>query len=159
MLRKLAGAELCVVYRAAVLRMEQHVLSESVPHMAAVQHYLSEYSSVLPGMHSILYELTNVPNATDAQIMGLLFDRTRSGIPILQAVLERLLWNCNQILYRHISAWYVLLIIFQPAKSRIPGLLLFFQSLRHLCTIAWQSDARHIRIACVALPDIRSFKI
>ena len=147
-----------MVYRAAVLRMEQHVLSESVPHMAAVQHYLSEYSSVLPGMHSILYELTNVPNATDSQIMGLLFDRTRSGIPILQAVLERLLWNCNQILYRHISAWYVLLIAFQPVKPGMPGLLLFSVDSRpvhHSTTVGCQT---HTHRMCV-VPTRRSFRI
>lgn len=106
----LARAELCAVYRAAVLRMERNLMSESVPHMAAVQHYLSEYTFVLPGVHSIIYELSNIPNATDAQIMGLLFDRTRSGIPVLQAVVERLLFNCNMVLYKHISAWCVLFI-------------------------------------------------
>lgn len=94
-----------MVYRAAVLRMEQHVLAEAAPQMASVHHYLSEYASVLPGIHATLYDLTNIPNATDAQIMGQLFDQTRSGIPVLAAVTGRLLWNCNQVLYRHISAW------------------------------------------------------
>lgn len=106
-------AELCVVYRAAVLRMERHVLSEPVPTLAAVQHYLSEYSNVLPGVHSVLFELTNLQSASDAQVMDLLYDRARCGIPSLQAVLERLLWNCNQVLYRHLSAWYATSLLMQ----------------------------------------------
>lgn len=100
------GAELCVVYQAAVLRVERHVLADSTATIASIQHYLSEYATVLPGVHTVLHDIVSLPNRTDAAVMSLLFDRAQCGKPSLEAVLERLLWNCNQILYRHLSAWY-----------------------------------------------------
>ena len=93
------------MYQAAVLRVERHVLADSTATIASIHHYLSEYATILPGVHTVLHEIVNLPNRTDAEVMSLLFDRAQCGKPSLEAVLERLLWNCNQILYRHLSAW------------------------------------------------------
>lgn len=101
-------AELCVVYHSAVLRVERHVLTDCTATVASIQFYLSEYVNILPGVHTFLYEIMTLPNRTDAAVMSLLFDRAHCGNPSLKAVLERLLWNCNQVMYAHLCAWCAL---------------------------------------------------
>jgi hypothetical protein len=83
------------------------VLADSTATITSIQHYLSEYATVLPGVHTVLHEIVSLADRTDATVMSLLFDRAHCGKPSLEAVLERLLWNCNQVLYRHLAAWCV----------------------------------------------------
>jgi hypothetical protein len=87
--------------------VERHVLADATPTLTSVQHYLSEYTAILPAIHALLWDLARTNDITDATVMNVLYNRTRCGVASLQAVLERLLWNCNQIMYRHLSAWYV----------------------------------------------------
>jgi hypothetical protein len=100
-------AELCLVYQAAVLSVERHVLANCTATIASIQHYLSEYAAILPGVHTVLHNIQNLPNRTDASVMSLLYDSVKCGQRSLEDVLERLLWNCNQVLYGHLSAWCV----------------------------------------------------
>lgn len=37
----------------------------------------------------------------------LLFEMGRSGLPVLHSCMQRLLWHCNQVLYKQLSAWMV----------------------------------------------------
>lgn len=111
------SAELCVVYQSALLRVERHILADCTATIASIQHYLSEFVTILPGVHTVLHEIMNLSNRTDAAVMGVLFDRAQCGAPSLEAVLERLLWNCNQVLYRHLSAWCAINIHFDLTRS------------------------------------------
>lgn len=98
-------AELCVVYQAAVLRVEQHVLTADTPTLASVPHFLSEFAALLPSVHTLLWELKQGASASDVAIMDALYRRSLCGDARLQAVLQRLLWHYNQMLFKHLSAW------------------------------------------------------
>lgn len=78
--------------------------SES-PTLASISHFLSEFVSLLPSVHTLLWSWTQERNPSDVLVMDALHRESVNGFPGLQAVLERLLWNCNQMMYRHLSAW------------------------------------------------------
>jgi hypothetical protein len=102
----MAHAELCVVYQAALLRVEQYILTTDTPTLASIPHFLSEFASLLPSIHTLLWELTQQPIPSDVATMDSLYRFGLCGDLGLQAVLQRLLWHYNQIMYKHLSAWY-----------------------------------------------------
>ena len=85
--------------------MEQHLLTSDCPTLASISHFLSEFVALLPSVHTLLWGWTQETNPSDVAIMDALHRESVNGFPGLQAVLERLLWNCNQTMYRHLSAW------------------------------------------------------
>ena len=42
---------------------------------------------------------------TGAALLRALHARSRCGVPLLQACMQRLLWHCNQVLYKQLSSW------------------------------------------------------
>ena len=88
-----------------MLRVEQHLLTADTPTLASIKHYLSEFAALLPAIHTLLWGLCQEPNPSAVLIMDALHRRSINGDQGLQAVLQRLLWNCNQIMYKHLSAW------------------------------------------------------
>ena len=81
------------------------MLAAETPTLASIRHYLSEFTALLPSVHTMLWSLTQESSPSDVLVMDALHRSTISGDPGLQAVLQRLLWNCNQMLYKHLSAW------------------------------------------------------
>ena len=41
------------------------------------------------------------------QLLALLQTAARCGVPIVQSCMQRLLWHCNQVLFKQLTSWYV----------------------------------------------------
>ncbi|KAK9803977.1 hypothetical protein WJX72_009639 [[Myrmecia] bisecta] len=99
-------SELLDVYGAAILQIQQHVLRDPCPTLAGLQFFLSEFKVLLPPLHFLVHEV-HTKQLTGSQLLQLLHYKAQCGVPVLQSCLGRLLWHCNQVLYKQLSAWMV----------------------------------------------------
>ena len=42
-----------------------------------------------------------------AALLGLLQAAVRCGVPVVQSCMQRLLWHCNQVLFKQLTSWCV----------------------------------------------------
>jgi hypothetical protein len=40
-----------------------------------------------------------------SELIALLHARVRCGVPVVQSVMQRLLWHCNQVLVHQLTSW------------------------------------------------------
>jgi gamma-tubulin complex component 4 len=99
-------SELLDVYRSAVLQIEQHLMKLQTPPLLSLQHFLSEFEILLPEVVSIVSEVQD-RHIYGAAIPQLLDSHAHSGIPTLQSCAERLLWHCNQVMFKQLEAWLI----------------------------------------------------
>eukprot|EP00210_Caulerpa_lentillifera_P000039 g38.t1 len=99
-------SELKEVYQGAVLKIQYHLQSSSTPVLPSIRHFLIDFESLLPQIHRMLFRIVQ-ENLRGRSLLILLFEMGQSGLPVLQSCIQRLLWHCNQVLYKQLSAWMV----------------------------------------------------
>lgn len=99
-------SELLDVYRAAILKVQQHMYHHPSLTLAGLQHLLLECQMILPAVHQLVHTVQQ-DNISGASLLHLLHSKAQCGIPELQSCLVRLLWHCNQVLFKQLSAWMV----------------------------------------------------
>ena len=62
---------------------------------------------LLPEAHRLAYEAQRLRRRDfrGSELLALLHALSRCGSPVLQSVMQRLLWHCNQVLLRQLSSW------------------------------------------------------
>jgi len=48
-----------------------------------------------------------------AQLLALLQAAARCGVPIVQSCMQRLLWHCNQVLFKQLTSWCACVCVFK----------------------------------------------
>jgi gamma-tubulin complex component 4 len=99
-------SELLDVYRSAVLQIEQHIMKLQTPPLLTLQQFLSEFEILLPEVVSIVSEVQD-RHLYGADILQLLDSHAHSGIPTVKSCADRLLWHCNQVMFKQLEAWLV----------------------------------------------------
>lgn len=98
--------EILSVYRAAVLQVEQNLLSDPVPILATVTRGLNKFDVLLPPLYELIVEI-ECEDVRGGQLLNLLHKRCHCGVPELQACFQRLLWHGHQVLYNQLASWMV----------------------------------------------------
>ncbi|KAF3436460.1 hypothetical protein FNV43_RR23552 [Rhamnella rubrinervis] len=98
--------EILSVYRSAVLHIEQKLLSETVPILAAVTQGLNKFFVLLPPLYELVLEIER-GDVRGGQLLNLLHKRCHCGVPELQTCIQRLLWHGHQVMYNQLAAWMV----------------------------------------------------
>ncbi|PSC73303.1 DNA polymerase alpha catalytic subunit [Micractinium conductrix] len=100
-------AELLDVYRAAVLRVEAHLLHLATPPpLLTLQQFLLEWEVLLPEAAALAGEV-EARGLVGAGVMRALAARACSGSPAVQSCAQRLLWHCRQVLFKQLQSWLV----------------------------------------------------
>lgn len=99
-------SELLTVYQSAVLQIQQHLYHCPGLTLAGLQHLLLDCQMVLPAVHQLVYTVQQ-SNMSGSDLLQLLHQKAQCGIPELQSCLHRLLWHCNQVLFKQLSAWMI----------------------------------------------------
>ncbi|XP_020101980.1 gamma-tubulin complex component 4 [Ananas comosus] len=105
--------EILSVYRAAVLQVEQNLLSDPLPILATVTRGLSKFEVLLPPLFELITEIER-EDIRGGQLLNLLDKRCHCGVPELQNCIQRLLWHGHQVLYNQLASWMVYGILQDP---------------------------------------------
>ncbi len=93
-----AGAAVAADIRLVVpLPRSTHCRPPSSPTCAQV---------LLPQLHELVYEVRS-KGLGSAQLWSLLHGRAHCGVPMVESVTQRLLWHCNQVLFKQLASWWV----------------------------------------------------
>ncbi|KAJ4820841.1 Gamma-tubulin complex component [Rhynchospora pubera] len=98
--------EILSVYRAAVLKVEQNLLSEPVPILATVTQGLHKFEVLLPPLYRLITEIEK-KDIRGGQLLNLLHKSCHCGVPELQTCIQRLLWHGHQVMYNQLASWMV----------------------------------------------------
>ncbi|XP_074582280.1 gamma-tubulin complex component 4 [Curcuma longa] len=98
--------EILSVYRAAVLQIEQNLLSDPLPILATVTQGLNKFEVLLPPLYELIVEIER-EDIRGGQLLNLLHKRCHCGVPELQACIQRLLWHGHQVMYNQLASWMV----------------------------------------------------
>ncbi|CAL9130281.1 unnamed protein product [Musa textilis] len=98
--------EILSVYRAAVLQVEQNLLSDPLPILATVTQGLNKFEVLLPPLYELIVEIER-EDIRGGQLLNLLHKRCHCGVPELQACIQRLLWHGHQVMYNQLTYWMV----------------------------------------------------
>ncbi|XP_042375540.1 gamma-tubulin complex component 4-like [Zingiber officinale] len=98
--------EILSVYRAAVLQIEQNLLSDPLPILATVTQGLNKFEVLLPPLYELVVEIER-EDIRGGQLLNLLHKRCHCGVPELQACIQRLLWHGHQVMYNQLASWMV----------------------------------------------------
>ncbi|KAF5732646.1 Tubulin gamma complex-associated protein isoform 1 [Tripterygium wilfordii] len=98
--------EILSVYRSAVLQIEQKLLSETTPILAAITQGLNKFFVLLPPLYELLLEIER-DDIRGGQLLNLLHKRCHCGVPELQTCFQRLLWHGHQVMYNQLASWMV----------------------------------------------------
>jgi gamma-tubulin complex component 4 len=93
-----------------VLRAEQEILRESVYPLTRLRQNLHEFDLVLETLHSMMLEVTETADVRalrGGEVLRALHQRSQTGVPDVQACMQRLLFHCHQVLFNQIGAWIV----------------------------------------------------
>eukprot|EP00798_Chlamydomonas_sp_ICE-L_P000175 gene175-1699_t len=95
--------EILDVYEAAVLDVQQQVVvaAPCPPTLSSLNYFLSDFK-----LHELVHGVHG-KGTSSAQLWSLLNSRAHCGIPLVESVMQRLLWHCNNVLYKQISSWMV----------------------------------------------------
>jgi gamma-tubulin complex component 4 len=104
------------VYRSAVLQIEQHLARPPAPPLLSLQHFLADFEVLLPEVARVAGEVQRAGLAGGG-VMRLLELRTRSGVPAVQSCARRLLWHCNQVLFKQLDSWLVHGLLLDPGDE------------------------------------------
>ncbi|XP_072955339.1 gamma-tubulin complex component 4 [Typha angustifolia] len=99
-------AEILAVYRAAVLQVEQNLLSDPLPILATVTQGLNKFEVLLPPLYELILEMER-EDIRGGQLLNLLHKRCHCGVPELQSCIQRLLWHGHQVMYNQLAYWMV----------------------------------------------------
>ncbi|GAQ91736.1 Gamma-tubulin ring complex protein [Klebsormidium nitens] len=99
-------AEVLAVYRSAILQLEQDALSETAPVLSTVTQAMHQFEVVLPPLASLVWAVQR-GGVKGGALLDLLYAKSHSGVPPLQACMQRLLWHCHCVLYRQLAGWMV----------------------------------------------------
>lgn len=99
-------AEVLAVYRSAVLQVEQTLMADPVPVLAAVTQGLHQFEVLLAPLYALIREVER-EQLRGGRLLNLLHAKCHCGIPELQACMQRLLWHGHQVMYRQLSTWMV----------------------------------------------------
>eukprot|EP00250_Pteridium_aquilinum_P022274 c25338_g1_i2 orf=77-2320(+) len=99
-------AEVLAVYRSAVLKVEQNLLSDAAPVLSNVTKDLNKFETLLPPLHALVQEVKD-ENLRGGRLLDLLHTKCHCGVPELQTCMQRLLWHGHQVMYRQLAAWTV----------------------------------------------------
>ncbi|KAG6513454.1 hypothetical protein ZIOFF_023784 [Zingiber officinale] len=80
--------EILSVYRAAVLQIEQNLLSDPLPILATVTQGLNKFEVLLPPLYELVVEIER-EDIRGGQLLNLLHKRCHCGVPELQACIQR----------------------------------------------------------------------
>ncbi|KAF3324693.1 gamma-tubulin complex component 4 isoform X1 [Carex littledalei] len=105
--------EILSVYRAAVLKVEQNLLSEPVPILATVTQGLHKFEVLLPPLYELIAEMEK-KDIRGGQLLNLLHERCHCGVPELQSCIQRLLWHGHQVMYNQLASWMVYGVLQDP---------------------------------------------
>ncbi|KAJ7518689.1 hypothetical protein O6H91_20G003500 [Diphasiastrum complanatum] len=99
-------AEVLAIYRSAVLKVEQNILSDPVPVIAIVTKGLNQFDLILQPLYSIMSKVER-QQLRGGQLLNLLHAKSHCGVPELQTCIQRLLWHAHQVMYSQLQAWMV----------------------------------------------------
>lgn len=99
-------AEVLAVYRSAVLKVEQDLLSDFTPVLSTVTQNLNKFEVLLPPLHALVQEVKH-KNLRGGRLLDLLHTKCHCGVPELQNCMQRLLWHAHQVMYKQLAAWMV----------------------------------------------------
>ncbi|KAI5078166.1 hypothetical protein GOP47_0007990, partial [Adiantum capillus-veneris] len=99
-------SEVLAVYRSAVLKVEQDLLSDATPVLSSLTKDLNKFESILPPLHALVQEVKE-NNIKGGRLLNLLHTKCHCGVPELQTCMQRLLWHGHQVMYRQLAAWMV----------------------------------------------------
>jgi len=71
-----------------------------------LKQLLRDYEIIFPKLLDIAKQIQK-ENLTGATLLDFLYGATFSGIPIIEASVQRLLYHCNVVLMKQISAWMI----------------------------------------------------
>uniref|UniRef100_A0A803LTJ6 Gamma-tubulin complex component n=1 Tax=Chenopodium quinoa TaxID=63459 RepID=A0A803LTJ6_CHEQI len=115
--RAIANAivEILLVYRSAVLQIEQKLLADPLPILATVTQGLNQDFSpvLLPPLYELILEIKR-DDVRGGKLLNLLHKRCHCGVPKLQTCLQRLLWHGHQVLFNQLASWMVYGILQDP---------------------------------------------
>ncbi|KAL8149077.1 gamma-tubulin complex component 4 homolog isoform X2 [Apium graveolens] len=98
--------EVLSIYKSAVLHIEQKLLSDTLPILAAVTQGLNKFFVLLPPLYELILEIER-DDICGGQLLNLLHKRSHCGVPELQTCIQRLLWHGHQVMYNQLTAWMV----------------------------------------------------
>ncbi|WOH01579.1 hypothetical protein DCAR_0520963 [Daucus carota subsp. sativus] len=98
--------EVLSIYKSAVLHIEQKLLSETLPILAAVTQGLNKFFVLLPPLYELILEIER-DGICGGRLLNLLHKRCHCGVPELQACIQRLLWHGHQVMYNQLTSWMV----------------------------------------------------
>ncbi|KAG2388301.1 hypothetical protein C9374_000465 [Naegleria lovaniensis] len=71
-----------------------------------LKQLLRDYEIIFPHLLDIVKQV-QAENLSGAKLLDFLYNSTFSGIPIIEASINRLLYHCNVVLMKQISAWMI----------------------------------------------------
>lgn len=98
--------EVLSIYKSAVLHIEQKLLSDTLPILAAVTQGLNKFFVLLPPLYELILEIER-DGICGGRLLNLLHKRCHCGVPELQTCIQRLLWHGHQVMYNQLTAWMV----------------------------------------------------
>ncbi|KAH6559292.1 hypothetical protein KP509_1Z015200 [Ceratopteris richardii] len=99
-------SEILAVYRSAVLKVEQDLLADPTPVLSSLTKDLNKFEILLPPLHALVQEVRE-KNVKGGRLLDLLHTKCHTGVPELQACMQRLLWHGHQVMYRQLASWMV----------------------------------------------------
>lgn len=98
--------EVLSIYKSAVLHIEQKLLSDTLPILAAVTQGLNKFFVLLPPLYELILEIER-DGICGGRLLNLLHKRCHCGVPELQTCIQRLLWHGHQVMYNQLTSWMV----------------------------------------------------
>ncbi|KAG1679668.1 hypothetical protein FOA52_006185 [Chlamydomonas sp. UWO 241] len=111
--------ELLEVYEAKLQEIQELVLSDQAPTLQRLQYMLSDFMVLLPEAHKLVCEvqLLRAKDFKGSELIAALHARVRCGVPLVQSVMQRLLWHCNQVLIQQLTSWMVHGLLLDPFRE------------------------------------------
>ena len=95
-------------YRSVVLKTEQEILREEGYQLTRLNHVLRDFFPIFTELHRLLDDISDgVRCLKGGEILAVLYRHSLVGIPLVQAVMKRLLHACHNVLFNQVLAWVV----------------------------------------------------
>jgi gamma-tubulin complex component 4 len=111
--------ELLEVYEAKLQEIQELVLSHQAPTLTRLQYLLADFMVLLPEAVKLVREvqLLRAKDFKGSELIAALHARARCGVPLVQSVMQRLLWHCNQVLIQQLTSWMVHGLLLDPFRE------------------------------------------
>ncbi|KAF0976928.1 hypothetical protein FDP41_004223 [Naegleria fowleri] len=95
------------LFNSSSLAVQQHNNSTgAIMPLTYLKQLLRDYEIIFPNLLDIVKQV-QAENLSGAKLLDFLYNATFSGIPIIEASINRLLYHCNVVLMKQISAWMI----------------------------------------------------